>query len=110
MGHKACTEPQCLYRGALYIYIYKMSESIPFCFCSSNNNRACQCLCTKVADCLVALQGHHVDIVRLKEIGEHFCDALACLHSQLYWRRGMMACSPGPLRLLHLHLQCDSRT
>jgi len=43
-------------------------------------------------------EGHHVDIVRLKEIGEHFCDALACLHSQLYWRRGVMACSPGPLR------------
>ena len=50
---------------------------------------------------MLALQGHHVDIVRLQEIGEHFCDALACLHGQLYWRRGVMACSPGPLRLLH---------
>ena len=53
---------------------------------------------------VIVLQGHHVDIVRLKEIGEHFCDALACLHSQLYWRRGVMACSPGPLRFATLVL------
>jgi len=22
MGHTACTEPQCLYKGALYLYLY----------------------------------------------------------------------------------------
>ena len=29
MGHTACTEPQCLYKGALYLYICKISEGIP---------------------------------------------------------------------------------
>jgi hypothetical protein len=23
MGHMACTEPQCLYKGALYLYFYE---------------------------------------------------------------------------------------
>jgi len=23
MGHTACTEPQCLYRGALYLYFFR---------------------------------------------------------------------------------------
>lgn len=43
-------------------------------------------------------EGHHVDIVRLKEIGEHFCDALTCLRNESYWRTGVIAYSPGPLR------------
>jgi hypothetical protein len=28
MGHMACTEPQCLYKGALYLYFYYESEVI----------------------------------------------------------------------------------
>ena len=27
MGRTACTEPQCLYKGALYLYLYLFSES-----------------------------------------------------------------------------------
>ena len=28
MGRKACTEPQCLYKGALYLYLYFKSPSL----------------------------------------------------------------------------------
>ncbi|PNF25505.1 hypothetical protein B7P43_G05201 [Cryptotermes secundus] len=44
-------------------------------------------------------EGHHVDIIRLKEIGEHFCDALACLHNEPYWRTDVIPFSAGSLRL-----------
>jgi len=30
MGHTACTEPQCLYRGALYLYLYLYSSYGPY--------------------------------------------------------------------------------
>ena len=29
MGRTACTEPQCLYKGALYLYLYS-KESVAF--------------------------------------------------------------------------------
>ena len=28
MGHMACTEPQCLYKGALYLHLYKQKLSL----------------------------------------------------------------------------------
>ena len=30
MGHTACTEPQCLYNGALYLYLYLYSPYGPY--------------------------------------------------------------------------------
>ncbi|XP_021925880.1 cytosolic carboxypeptidase 1-like isoform X7 [Zootermopsis nevadensis] len=44
-------------------------------------------------------EGYHVNTICLKEIGEHFCDALACLHNESCWRKDVTTCSPGPLRL-----------
>jgi len=28
MGHTACTEPQCLYKGVLYLYIFGQKRSL----------------------------------------------------------------------------------
>jgi len=41
MGHTACTEPQCLYKGALYLYLYIKS---PYA-------------CPHVGKCIYNLQG-----------------------------------------------------
>jgi len=30
MGRTACTEPQCLYKGALYLYLYCIRELLHF--------------------------------------------------------------------------------
>ena len=30
MGRRACTEPQCLYKGALYLYLYLYSPYGPY--------------------------------------------------------------------------------
>jgi len=30
MGRAACTEPQCLYKGALYLYLFPFTYSISF--------------------------------------------------------------------------------
>jgi len=30
MGRMACTEPQCLYNGALYLYLYLYSPYVPY--------------------------------------------------------------------------------
>jgi len=49
---------------------------------------------------MIALQGHHMDTIRLKEIGEHFSDALACLHDWTYWRPSVITFNTRPLRLL----------
>jgi hypothetical protein len=36
MGHTACTEPQCLYKGALYLYltIYLLHPISHVCICT----------------------------------------------------------------------------
>ncbi|XP_069685822.1 cytosolic carboxypeptidase 1-like isoform X2 [Periplaneta americana] len=42
-------------------------------------------------------EGHHVDTVRLKEVGEQFCCALSVLHDDSYWKRGVVAFGPAVL-------------
>lgn len=44
-------------------------------------------------------EGHHVDTVRLKEVGEQFCCALSLLNDDSYWRKGMSAFGPAALGL-----------
>jgi hypothetical protein len=40
VGHSACTEPQCLYKGALaFAYFYKIAVFSNFCFLFSVNSK-----------------------------------------------------------------------
>jgi hypothetical protein len=43
-----------------------------------------------------------MNTICLKEVGEHFCDALACLHDGSYWGTDVTTFNPGPLRLLQI--------
>ena len=36
MGRTACTEPQCLYKGDLYLYLYKIDLKL-WTLCDTNN-------------------------------------------------------------------------